>query len=602
MQISSIQVKNLRSLQDVSFQVDPLTALIGGNNAGKSTILKAIELFFDSSPKLTFEDFTYGCEKESIEITLGFNNLNPDEIEEFGTAVVNDQLIVRRHFSLEDPTSGQYSAQAAVNPVFSAIRSEKNGNRRRAMYRELTEQFADLPEIQSHTEIDDMLKVWERDHTDSLELQYERGFFGAPNVANGKLRKKTSVHLVPAVRDVSADAAEPKSSPILALLSDIARQTLENRREMADFLEESQRRFAELSDPSQVPELIGISDSLTESVQRFYPDSTLTASWQDGNGLSVTYPIPRLRVNHGGVSTELSRVGHGLQRAALFSVVQFLAEQRSVHEDQEEFPEAVSDIIILVEEPEIYQHPSKQLVIFDAFKSITQGHNSGTGIRVQVIYCTHSEKFVQMADFDIARIVRRQQEEEGFSNSVAELSISSCSAAFADYFDPPRDPMPPEAFKSKLHIFTREVCEGFFADTVILVEGVTDKAVLEAYYRLIGRDVHKESIVIISVEGKTKMDKPAYVFSQLGIPTFLIFDNDSQKANSEKKPQTNVLWAVTRLRWQRNRAGTNSADASLRWRISGDPGPLGAPFCREMVPQEGFEPPTPSLRMMCSTN
>jgi pimeloyl-ACP methyl ester carboxylesterase len=46
----------------------------------------------------------------------------------------------------------------------------------------------------------------------------------------------------------------------------------------------------------------------------------------------------------------------------------------------------------------------------------------------------------------------------------------------------------------------------------------------------------------------------------------------------------------------------NSADAPLRRRISGDPGPLGAPFWREMVPQEGFEPPTPSLRMMCSTN
>jgi hypothetical protein len=33
-----------------------------------------------------------------------------------------------------------------------------------------------------------------------------------------------------------------------------------------------------------------------------------------------------------------------------------------------------------------------------------------------------------------------------------------------------------------------------------------------------------------------------------------------------------------------------------------DPVPINLSFVKPMVPQEGLEPPTPSLRMRCSTN
>ena len=101
---------------------------------------------------------------------------------------------------------------------------------------------------------------------------------------------------------------------------------------------------------------------------------------------------------------------------------------------------------------------------------------------------------------------------------------------------PPRNPMPLEAFVAKLHIFTREVCEAFFADRIILVEGRTDQAVLEACYASKGRNIHAESIAIVSVDGKTKMDKPAFIFRKLGIPTHIVFDNDAGKPAGERKP------------------------------------------------------------------
>jgi len=90
-----------------------------------------------------------------------------------------------------------------------------------------------------------------------------------------------------------------------------------------------------------------------------------------------------------------------------------------------------------------------------------------------------------------------------------------------------------------MHIFSRELCEGFFASKIVLVEGVSDKAVLEGAYEAAGRSADAEGIAIVSTDGKSKMDKPFYIFNRLRIPTYLVFDSDANKR--EKKINTNIL-------------------------------------------------------------
>lgn len=544
MQIELLTIKNLRSIRETEFPVLPLTTLIGENNAGKSTILRAIELFFEAAPKVTRDDFHCGNEDQPIEITIGFTRLTPAEVEEFGSAVIDGKLLVSRQLMLNDRESGQYSARAMIYPEFSEVRAETNGTKKRSLHNALASKIDDLPSVGSYTEVDAVLSEWEKNHSDLLKAEYLRGFFGAPNVANGKLKKKTSVHLVPAVRDAAAESADPKKSPILSLLSDISRQILDNKKEMSEFPERAKMEFDELSNPDNVPQLNKISDYLTESIQRFYSDAKLNAIWEHGEGLSVSYPIPKIAIEDRGVATDLSRVGHGLQRAALFSIVQFLAEQVNtvdLSEGEPSFIEPASDIIILVEEPEIYQHPSKQTVINRAFKELASEFNRSTGIRMQLIYTTHSEKFITMENFQSARIVRRVNVDGVTRNFVSDLKMKECIEDFANFFDPPKDPMSEEAFVAKLHIFSREVCEGFFARKVILVEGVTDRAVFEGMYKARARDVHEESIAVIAVDGKNKMDKPGYIFSRLGIPTYMVFDNDVSERENKQRKQTNIL-------------------------------------------------------------
>lgn len=534
MQIRELIVHGLRSIREVSIGFDNVTVLIGGNNAGKSTIFHALKLFFDAAPKITLDDF-HKREANCIEIIATFDQLTPDEFEEFGTAVDNGRITISRTFSDDRDTNLSYSVLARSYPPFREVRAEGNKTTLRSSFNALARDLG-LPAAASADQALELMQAWEQANPERLDWAFLRGFFGAPNVANGKLKKKTNLHFVPAVANVSEETSETKKSPIINLLSDIARQTFQNREEVRRFLEQVQVNFSQLTSPDRFPQLMRVSDILTVGLQKYYAESRLLADWVPDEGLKASFPKPVIRVEDSGFVSGLENVGHGLQRAALFSVVEFLATGPG-DEAEAVFDEAQSDIILLIEEPEIYQHPHKQKIISDAFKRLCAGFNRQTGIRFQVVFATHSEKFIDISAFHTARVIRRAEVNGRTSHNVAALSVESCSNYFAGLLG--REPLPEAAFLAKLHIFSREVCEGFFARKVILVEGVTDRAVLEAAYRAHGRDHLLEGIAIVSVDGKTKMDKPFYIFDKLGIPSFAVFDSDIN--SNEKRTRANKL-------------------------------------------------------------
>lgn len=538
MRIKNLKITNLRSIKYLEVGFSSVTALLGGNNAGKSTVLRALEMFFEPAPRVNEDDY-FNRADELIEIIVEFDSLVPSELEEFGSAVVANTLIVKRVFSKQREDSLHYEALANVYPAFSEVRALSGKTAKKQKFNEIAQAIEGLEIVSTGDAADAAMDEWEVQNPKELSLEFRRGFFGIPNVACGKLRKKTSVHLVPAVTDSNAETANPKSSPIIALLSEISKQIYENKEEVQAFVIKAKEEFSELVDPTKVAELGGISDLLTNAVKRYYKDSELLADWQMQDGLVVEFPKPSIRVVDQGFQTALENVGHGLQRASLFAIIQFLAEKAMSESQKEEFDEAQSDIILLIEEPEIYQHPHKQLVISETLHAICEGFSKSTGIRFQVVFTTHSEKFVGIHKFQSARILRRNDGFASPSHTANSVSVNQCCLYFAKLLG--KAPMTEEAFEAKMHIFSREVCEGFFADKVILVEGVTDKAVIDGFYKSKGTLAIAEGIVIVPVDGKTKMDKPLYLFSSLGIPTYPVFDSDLKKTKKNQKPQCNVL-------------------------------------------------------------
>ena len=84
MNIREIRVKNFRSLRDATLSCDRLTAIVGRNGTGKSSFLRALELFYDQSAMATHDDFYNGDIDQDISITVTFSDLTPDALRLFG--------------------------------------------------------------------------------------------------------------------------------------------------------------------------------------------------------------------------------------------------------------------------------------------------------------------------------------------------------------------------------------------------------------------------------------------------------------------------------------------------------------------------------------
>lgn len=532
MLIKSIEISGFKSIDSLKMDFDKFTSILGSNNAGKSTILRAIEIFFEAAPKISVHDHFGRDTSKPILITITFSKLTPSEMEEFSSSIVDQTLTITREVSSSDRIGG-YAIYRKSHPNFQDFYNEPSKAEKRKIYAKIQKQIQDLAAAPNAESCEENLVEYENQHPEQLVALRMKGFLGAVNIANGIIRKKTNYIVVPAVKDGS-DFETEKTSPVVALLNTITKQTLDNKADLQSYLEEARNNISDLANPEDEPKLNSISSGITEIVSQYYSGATVDASWDKSDIIQINYPKASISVSHRGVDLPIQSLGHGLQRVLIFSVLQYLARSQSLPQTDEnndekvEFEEPLSDIIIAIEEPEIYQHPIKQRQIYKNIRSLVEGFDKLTGIRIQVIYTTHSEKMIALSDFNALRVVRKITDGEEYRTICSTCEIKEISEELANLLDPPAKPFSDERFLAALHIFTDEISEGFFADRIILVEGVSDKAILSAAYLSLGRSADDDGIAIIRTDGKTKLDKPAVIFKKFGIPVYVLFDSDKK--------------------------------------------------------------------------
>jgi putative ATP-dependent endonuclease of the OLD family len=79
--------------------------------------------------------------------------------------------------------------------------------------------------------------------------------------------------------------------------------------------------------------------------------------------------------------------------------------------------------------------------------------------------------------------------------------------------------------------------EGFFADVVVLVEGDDDRAAIMGMSEVMDVNLESTGISVLPCSGKGSLDRPAVIFSRLGIPVYLLWDSD--KGDKECNPADN---------------------------------------------------------------
>lgn len=557
MQLERARIKNFRSLRDIEVCFGAHTAFIGGNGAGKSSILKAIEKFYSTSKSCDADDFFGRDLGQPIEIELTFHQLNDQEAASFEGRVRDGRLVVTRIFD-GGASNGRYHGVVPQIPDFVAIRSQSAATPKRAAYNALRENnplYAELPNAGSAAAVDQALLDWEATHPADLVLLPDDGqFFGFQNNSRGKLQRHTSFVFIPAVREASVDAADGKTSVIGKLLELLVRSQILQRPDVQAFKAQMTEAYQALVSAENMPELGTLAGTLTADLRGLYQDAEVALNWREIGEMPVPLPMADVFLKDDGFGGPVDRQGHGLQRAFIFTLLQHLARTAVPDADDADAEDGgggapdgpvvaqAPTLILAIEEPELYQHPTKQRHLAEVLRGLSSGTLPGVQGHTQIIFGSHSPMFISMGKADEIRLTRRSPcSDSAFKQcSLQALDLGVVAQKLERGWDKPAGSYSAQTLMPRLHILGAELAEGFFANGVILVEGRSDKAALTATARMLGVNFEAAGVAILSAEGKANLDRPYVIFRELGIPTFLLWDCDQHLPEAKRTPATDL--------------------------------------------------------------
>lgn len=534
--IKSVNIKNFRSIKDVTLHCDSLTAIVGANGSGKSSFLHALDWFQRrSANELTEDDYYNQNTANDISITVTFRSLPESARERFHDYVVSDELTVSRRFKWnEGKCESAYFGLMLQNPHFDSIRNV-GAREAKQNYNELRQipAYKDFPDWRSHEEVVAFLREWERDHSEACEMALDNGkFFKSSQDFPDEFVR---IRYIKPVHDAADDALEEKNSILAELMDRVVKKSLDEKPEIRSFMSGMQEQYRGLMDSSGKKEMDMLEERISEILRRYVSNARVRLSWRTTD-MKVEYPKAEANLVEDGYRSTVNRTGHGLQRVFIMSILQHLAEMKSSEYEDSESPA----LVLMIDEPELYQHPNRQRHMSDILLKLASKSTSGS--EMQIIYTTHSPHFVGIDRLDQIRLVKKVA---GGQDAPMVTRIHNTTL---DYVARRLTNMPDhgvettEALERRLRVIMSPVMnEGFFAKAVVLVEGEGDRAALLGIVRAVGPSFEECGISVIPCGGKTNMDKPAVIFQQLEIPVYAVWDVDQKKSNPKPKPNRILL-------------------------------------------------------------
>lgn len=210
----------------------------------------------------------------------------------------------------------------------------------------------------------------------------------------------------------------------------------------------------------------------------------------------------------------LANQGSGLQRAFLWSAIEALADSGKMKTGRNALLKDEDPKILLVEEPESFLHPPAIRSAREALYKIAELENW------QVMITTHSPIFIDVSK-PHTTIIRVEKTKN------ATKTFSTEKANFAD------------DERERLQMIRNchpTINEFFFADSIILVEGDTEQAVLS--------QIKKENTAILNCRGKANIPMFEKILNHFGMSYIVIHDLDSPKVNRNKSWIKNSMWSI----------------------------------------------------------
>lgn len=559
MKLTQLRIQNFRSCRDISLDIGSMHALVGANNAGKSTVLRALDFLFNPSTKtLNEESFWNKDTTLEIRVEAVFADLTDKEKEALGGYLKPDGMF---HMA----RSAKIGAGDGDPDVDAENAQDKIGIRQH--YKKPIPE----PEWLQESKINgkSISEWWKaKDQLVVGGVSFTAGLTKAPSVGDWKTKAAEFIAanadkipmldawidnpkgyanvlkgtlpffvLVPAVRDVTDESKGTKSSPFGKLLYAILDTVTEDKKaKIEGILGEVAKQMNRTGGEERVPLIAETEKQLNTLLGDFFVGCDLEIEFATPT-LEVLLTAPRLYVDD-GFRNAVENKGHGLQRAVIFTILRRYADHMTAAPDGRK-----RNLILAVEEPELYMHPQAQRTIRRVFRKIAAGSD-------QVLFSTHSSLLVDVAYFD--EIIRM----EAACQTVDGKRTAACTAWQLPMAKMIHDiEVRKPALKGKItpdsmrdhysHAYNPRRNEGFFASKIILVEGLTEEYSLPIYADAMpGCAFDPQGISVVECGGKGAMDRLFRIFNELHIPCYILFDYDSGNADKNITDKSKELLAL----------------------------------------------------------
>jgi len=549
--IKTLHVQNFRCIYDETLSCEQLTVLVGRNGSGKSAFLHALNMFYDANARYTQEDFYAQDTLQDIVITVTFSGLAEEERKLLQKYVEGDNVAVEKVMKWPGGKGAQkYYGTSLQNTDFEPFR-EATGPSLRVEYNRLLDlpNYSSLPPYSNRDAAEKALADWEMSNPESCIRKRDDGqFFGFKEVGEAHLERHTRFLFIPAVKEAAEDATEGRGSVLTDIMDLVVRSVLVQREDIRALQEETQKKYEEVFDPSHIPELQSLAKELTNTLKTYVPDTSVQLTWTGGEGIEIRMPRADIKLVEDEYASSVSRTGHGLQRAFILTMLQHVAiAQGSKFELQVELGTSVDamllkmpNLILGIEEPELYQHPNRQRHLSKVLGKLAAGGIKGVAENTQIIYSTHSPLFVDIDRFHCLRVLRKEVGEQGKpkTTKVSCTTLNEVARIIEKADGKPEGTYTGETLQPRLQtLMTPWVNEGFFADVAVLVEGEEDRAAIIGTAYAMGQDLESRGITVIPCHGKNNLHKPVAILNRLGISTYAIWDSD--EGHKDANPRDN---------------------------------------------------------------
>lgn len=496
----------------------------------------ALNVFFRNSSSsvtdvvnLGAEDFHHRDTSKPIVITLTFTCLTAEAIDDLGLYYRQGQLTISAKAIWNEKTSyaevrqfGQRMVMEDFSPYFKADEEGKKAAELKQIYDDIQKTYSELPNATTGPSRVAALRAYEESHPELCSLiESAHQFFGFTKGSN-LLSKYIQWVYIPAVKEASTEQEEGSKTALGQLFQRSIRTKVSFKESIARLRNGLEKQYRELLD-SEKSALDELSGNIQERLREWAnPNANLQLSWyfDPNKTVVVQEPVARASLGEDNFIGEVARLGHGMQRAFLVALLHELAMGGG---------ESGPTLILGMEEPELYQHPSQAMHIADVLQELSESVSTNS----QVMISTHSPYFVSARGFENVRVVRKHSHDK--CSLVASTSFVEYENAIASALGAKPD-LPSVVMTSLEQIMQPSLREMYFSKFAVLVEGVEDVAFIATHLKVTNRwrDFRKYGCHFVVAIGKSNLSRPIVISQQLCIPYFAVFDTDGDDKSNRK--------------------------------------------------------------------